>query len=80
MSTISVNLPDSVMSAVAERAKENGFSDVSEFVSQMIARINQRQSQVEKLAIEGIESGPSEPWNSAEIEAIRNDLRSKYGH
>jgi Arc/MetJ-type ribon-helix-helix transcriptional regulator len=80
MSTISVNLPDSVMSAVAERAKENGFSDVSEFVSQMIARINQRQSQVEKLAIEGIESGPSETWNSAEIEAIRNDLRSKYGH
>ena len=80
MSTISVNLPDSVMSAVAARAKENGFSDVSEFVSQMIAKINQRQSQVEELAIEGIESGPSEPWNSAEIEEIRNDLRSKYGH
>lgn len=62
MPTISVNLPDSVMSAVAECAKENGFSDVSEFVSQMIAKINQRQSKVEKLAIEGIESGPSEPW------------------
>lgn len=79
MSTISVNLPDSVMSAVAQRAQKNGFSDVGEFVSQMIAQINERQTQVEKLAIEGIESGPSEPWSSAEIEAIRNNLRSKHG-
>lgn len=78
MSIISVNLPDSVMSAVAERAKKNGFSDVGEFVSQMIVRINERQTQVENLAFEGIESGPSEPWNSAEIEAIRNDIRSKH--
>lgn len=79
MSTISVNLPDSVMLEVAQRAEENGFSDVGEFVSQMIAQIVERQTQVEKLAIEGIESGPSEPWSTAEIEAIRNDLRSKHG-
>ena len=79
MSTISVNLPDSVMLEVAQRAQKNGFSDVGEFVSQMIAQINERQTQVEKLAIEGIESGPSEPWSTAEIEAIRNDLRSKHG-
>jgi hypothetical protein len=67
------------MLEVAQRAEENGFSDVGEFVSQMIAQIIERQTQVEKLAIEGIESGPSEPWSSAEIEAIRNDLRSKHG-
>ncbi|MEI7458031.1 MAG: hypothetical protein WCK15_01405 [Pirellula sp.] len=79
MSTISVNLPDSVMLEVSQRAQKNGFSDVGEFVSQMIAQINERQTQVEKLAIEGIESGPSEPWSTAEIEAIRNDLRSKHG-
>jgi hypothetical protein len=79
MSTISVNLPDSVMLEVSQRAQKNGFSDVGEFVSQMIARINERQTQVDKLAIEGIESGPSEPWSTAEIEAIRNDLRSKHG-
>ena len=79
MSTISVNLPDSVMLEVAQRAQKNGFSDVGEFVSQMIAQINERQTQVEMLAIEGIESGPSEPWNTAEIDAIRNDLRSKRG-
>ncbi len=67
------------MLEVAQRAEENGFSDVGEFVSQMIAQIIERQTQVEKLAIEGIESGPSEPWSTAEIEAIRNDLRSKHG-
>jgi hypothetical protein len=68
------------MLEVAQRAQKNGFSDVGEFVSQMIAQINERQTQVEKLAIEGIESGPSEPWSTAEIEAIRNDLRSKHGN
>ena len=74
-----MNLPDSVMLGIAQRAQKNGFSDVGEFVSQMIAQINERQTQVEKLAIEGIESGPSEPRSTAEIEAIRNDLRSKHG-
>lgn len=80
MSTISVNLSDDVMTDVTERAQKNGFADVSEFVSQMIARISDRQKQVEILAIEGINSGPSEPWNREEIEAIREDLRSKYGN
>jgi len=80
MSTISVNLPESVMSAVAERARNNGFTDVGEYVSQMISRINERQTEVEQLAIEGVESGPSEPWNVNEIETIRNDLRKKYGN
>ncbi|MDZ4850119.1 MAG: hypothetical protein SGI77_12610 [Pirellulaceae bacterium] len=79
MSTISVDLSDSVMSAVAERARKNGFNDVGEFVSQMITRINERQTEVECLAIEGIESGPSEPWQQSEIDAIRSDLRTKYG-
>lgn len=79
MSTISVKLPDSVMSVVAQRAKKSGFTDVGDFVSQMIVQISERQNQVEKLAIEGIESGSSEPWSSAEIETIRKDLRRKHG-
>ena len=79
MSTISINLPDSVVSAVTERAQKNGFVDVGEYVSQMITRISQRQTEVEDLAIEGIESGPSEPWSSSEIESIRNGLRAKFG-
>lgn len=79
MSIISVNLPDAVMSAVAERAQKNGFADVGEFVSQMIAQISERQTEVERLAIEGVESGLSEPWSSQEIETIRNALRSKFG-
>jgi Arc/MetJ-type ribon-helix-helix transcriptional regulator len=80
MSTISINLPDSVVSAVTERAKRNGFADVGAFVSQMITRISQRQNVVEDLAIEGIESGTSEPWSSSEIESIRNGLRAKFGN
>ena len=77
--TISMNLPDSVMLGIAQRAQKNGFSDVGEFVSQMIAQINERQAQVQKLGSEGIESGPSEPWSTSEIDAIRKDLRSKQG-
>lgn len=79
MSTISVNLPDAVISDVTKRAQKNGFSDVGAFLSQWIAQISERQTQAESLAVEGIKSGPSEPWSSHEIEAIKNDLRSKYG-
>ncbi|PHQ36000.1 hypothetical protein CEE69_07340 [Rhodopirellula bahusiensis] len=63
---------------VTERAQKNGFTDVGEFVSQMIAKISDRQRQVEILAIEGVNSGPSEPWDPEEIEAIRDRLRSKH--
>jgi len=80
MSTISVNLPESVMSDVAARARNNGFTDVGEYVSQMISRINERQTEVEQLAIDGVESGLSEPWNANEIESLRNDLHRKYGN
>jgi Arc/MetJ-type ribon-helix-helix transcriptional regulator len=79
MSTISVNVPDPIMSAIAERAKNSGYTDVNEFVSQFILRISERQTEVEELAIEGLQSGPSEPWNANEIEAIRSELKSKHG-
>ena len=79
MSTISVNVPDPIMSAIAERAKNSGFTDVNEFVSQFILRISERQTEVEELAIEGLQSGPSEPWNAKEIEDSRSELKSKHG-
>jgi len=79
MSSISVNVPDQIMAAIAKRAKNSGYTDVSEFVSQFILRISERQTEVEELAIEGLQSGPSEPWNAKEIEAIRSKLKSKHG-
>ncbi len=79
MTTISVNVPEPIMTAIAERAKNSGYADVSEFVSQYILQIAARQSEVEELAIEGLQSGPSEPWNAGEIDAIREQLKSKYG-
>lgn len=77
MSTISVNIPEPIMSAIAGRARSSGYADVGEFVSQYIMRIADRQAVVEGLAIEGLLSGPSEPWNSQEIDAIRHKLKSK---
>ena len=80
MSTISVNVPDRVMSAIAERARNSGYADVNEYVSQFVLRLSERQSEVEALAIEGLQSGPSEPWDKNEIEGIRAGLKSKYGN
>lgn len=79
MSTISVNVPDPIMSAITQRAKNSGYADVNEFVSQFILRISERQTEVEDLAIKGLQSGPSEPWSANELDAIRLELRSKYG-
>ena len=79
MSTINVNVPDRVMSAIAERARKSGYADVNEYVSQFVLRLSERQSELETLAIEGLQSGPSEPWNKAEIDDIRANLQSKHG-
>lgn len=79
MSTISVNVPESVMLAIAERAKNSGYADVNEFVSQFVLRIAERQFEVEELAIAGLQSGASEPWDASEIEAIRSELKAKHG-
>ena len=79
MTTISVNVPEPIMTAIAERAKNSGYTDVSEFLTQYILQIAARQSEVEELAIEGLQSGPIEPWNAGEIDAIREQLKSKYG-
>jgi hypothetical protein len=67
------------MSAIAKRAKNSGFTDVNEFVTHFILRISERQTEVEELAIEGLRSGPSEPWDPKEIKAIRSELKSKHG-
>lgn len=67
------------MTAIAERAKNSGYTDVGEFVSQYILQLAARQSEVEELAIEGLQSGPSEPWDANEIDSIRQQLKSKYG-
>lgn len=79
MSTISVNVPESIMSAISERARNSGYADVNEFVSQYILRIAERQTAIEQLAIDGLQSGPSEPWNTNEIDSIRAALKSKHG-
>lgn len=71
MSTIKIDLPDQVMSAIDSRAKNSGFEDVNEYVLQFVMQLSVRQSEVEALAIEGLQSGPSEPWNKDEIEDIR---------
>ncbi|WP_417740262.1 ribbon-helix-helix domain-containing protein [Rosistilla oblonga] len=79
MSTISVNVPDQIMSAIAKRARNSGYADVNEYVTQYVLRLSERQSEVEELAIEGLQSGPSLPWDKTEIEDMRAALKSKYG-
>ncbi|MFM8261523.1 MAG: type II toxin-antitoxin system ParD family antitoxin [Pirellula sp.] len=79
MSTISITLPESVLDAVTQRAKSNGFDSVEDFVALLISQIHLRQMEVEELALQGWDSGPSQPWDKSEIDAIREKLRSKYG-
>ena len=79
MSTINVEVPDQVMSVIVARARNSGYTDVNECVSQFIMRLSERQSEVEAAAIEGLQSGPSEPWDDSEIDGIRAGLKAKYG-
>jgi len=79
MSTITVDLPEPVLVAITERAKSQGFENVNAFISELVLRISARQAEIEDLALEGLKSGPSQPWDKSEIDEIRKNLKSKHG-
>jgi len=74
MSSFEIQLPDHLAQYVADRAKSGGFSDSGDFIVSLVSALSERQSTVEGLLIEGIESGPVSDWDSNELQEIKDRL------
>ena len=66
MATMNVSLPDPMKSWVEDQAKDGRFSNVSDYVRDLIRRDQVRQeaiSEIQALVVEGVESGPAKTFN-----------------
>ena len=61
MSSVSISLPDSLREFVERRAEEQGYGTVSDYFRDLVLKDQKRQGEVqlEKLLLEGLDSGES---------------------
>jgi antitoxin ParD1/3/4 len=79
VSSINFSVPDDLREFVDERVARVGFSTPSEYMRHLIREDRKRaaQEQLEALLLEGLDSGPSEPWTEADVEEIRAAVRAR---
>lgn len=78
MATMNVSLPDPMKSWVEEQTRDGRYSNVSDYMRDLIRRDQARQRAVADLrqaVAEGLESGPGESFDPAEF---ANEARARY--
>ncbi len=73
MTTLNVSLPDSLRQFVEAQVEQGGYSTASEYIRYLIrgAREAAESARIERLMLEGIQSGPAVPLEAAEWKALR---------
>ncbi len=79
MTTLNVSLPDSLRQFVEEHVERGGFSTTSEYIRHLIreARNIEAATRLEQLMLDGLQSGPAEPLEAAEWNALRLRVAEK---
>ncbi|GCL36347.1 MULTISPECIES: type II toxin-antitoxin system ParD family antitoxin [Sphaerospermopsis] len=59
MTTVNISLPDSMRDFINEQVEKGGYSTTSEYIRHLIRQDLERvqQSRIEKLLLEGLDSG-----------------------
>lgn len=75
MVTVTISMPESLRTFVDEQVKSKGFGNVSEYFRSLLREAQQKEGDaaLERLLIQGLESGPSEAVN----EDFWKDLRKE---
>ena len=77
MSTITVELPDHLMSHVDQSVQRAGFTSASEYIVALIKAASEKQGEIEQALMAGIARGPAEPWTDDEWQAIKSRVVSR---
>lgn len=77
MSSIPVELPDHLVSYVSQGAEQAGYSSAGEYIAALVAAASEKQCKIEQALMDGIASGPAEPWTDDQWQAIRSRVVSK---
>lgn len=76
MSTMNISLPDSLKSFVDEQVAQRGYGTSSEYVRELI-RKDQDRTRLRSLLLQGVESAPGKPANSAYFDNLRDRVKRR---
>ena len=76
MSTMNISLPDSLKSFVDEQVAQRGYGTSSEYVRELI-RKDQDRTRLRSLLLQGVESAPGKPTNSAYFDNLRDRVKRR---
>lgn len=79
MTTMNVSLPDEMKSFVDAQIANGGYSTASEYIRMLVRDAQKRaaEEKLEKLLLEGLESGPGKPFTAEDWEGIRRRARAR---
>ncbi|HEY2153995.1 MAG TPA: type II toxin-antitoxin system ParD family antitoxin [Isosphaeraceae bacterium] len=75
METLTITLPDDRVAFLREQAQAQG-SSVDAYIDGLAREAQTRaaKKRLEALLIEGLESGPAEPWTAQDMEEIEREV------
>ena len=76
MSTMNISMPDSLKSFVDEQVAKRGYGTSSEYVRELI-RKDQDRTRLRSLLLQGVESAPGKPANSAYFDNLRDRVKRR---
>ena len=62
MPSISVELPEHLVSYVSQGAEQAGYSSAGEYIAALVAAASEKQGEIVQTLMAGIASGLAEPW------------------
>jgi len=79
MTTMNVSLPDEMKAFVEEQVQRGGYSTASEYLRELIRKAQKRAAmeRLEKLLLEGLDSGPPIPVTPEFWEERRRELERR---
>jgi antitoxin ParD1/3/4 len=79
MKSINISLPEEMRVYVEEQVANEGYSTTSEYIRQLIRQDRQQKAekQLEKLVLEGLNSGEVTPMTAEDWTEIRQAVKNK---
>jgi antitoxin ParD1/3/4 len=79
MTSMNISIPQALRNWVEAQVKGGRYGNVSEYIRELIRRDQERQAQgrLEKLLLDGIESGPATPMTKEDWTEVRADVAAR---
>ena len=77
MATLTISLPDDRARFAQDEARRRGFATVDAYLDSVLGDLqarDARRERLEALLIEGLDSGPAEPWTPEDMAAIEREI------